>query len=167
MAWDELAQELAGIAARDLGVSITLGSVTMGAMNITTGIRAKTTTSVTVNAIRQAADVEAVDGGGKLERVVYSMLVDDVTDVTGSGVVDGVGSNVDAGDTVTDGDTVYKVVSVDLSVDGSMYEVTAERWLTGDENDTPVEPPDEPGEAITQLTLAGWGGRRYGSFAGR
>ena len=128
MAWIDLAGDLAAMAVADLGVSVTLTRVTPGAMNIATGVRATTTATYTLTAIRGAGRVDAVDGGGggHAEQVVYTLLAADLDFEPGPR------------DTVTDGAWVYHVIGSDLDVDDGCVELTVQRWLTGDEDDTPV-----------------------------
>ena len=129
MAWIDLAGDLAAMAVADLGVSVTLTRVTPGAMNIATGVRATTTATYTLTAIRGEERVDAVDGGGgggHTEQVVYTLLAADLDFEPGPK------------DRLTDGAWVYRVVGSDGDVDDGCVELTVQRWLVGDEDDTVV-----------------------------
>lgn len=116
---DECATMLEDVTVA-LGASVTLTSITRGALSTSAMTRGETTESQSITACRRPRDMEVAAAAGaqqNREVRVYDVAAADVT--IGGGVPK-------AGWRLVDGDT-FEIVAVDVACDGACYTLTARR----------------------------------------
>ena len=114
--WAEEMTNLADAIGDELSVPITYRTVTPGALNLTTGKTADTTSDTTVNACRLRGRTDIAPSGKRVEQTRWLIPAASV-------------AAPDSNDRIVyDGDT-YRIVSTERSLDGTMWELTTERSL--------------------------------------
>jgi len=103
------------------GRSISYTKRALGAMNTTTGKRAATETSTTLNAVVSLASTEMEFGSTAPRRVLGATVSITAADLATASITP------DANDTITVSGTTYRVIDINYRMDGALVVLTCKR----------------------------------------
>lgn len=116
MAWEDEMESLAEAIADELSVSVTFRTVTRGALNLTTGKPADTTSDATVQACRLRSRTYVTQAGRRVEQTRWAISAAELGAVV-----------PDSNALILYDSQTHPVVSAERSCDAKMWEVVTER----------------------------------------